>query len=193
MSQEDVDPDREALEELAWIWDASLSLVLTEAYPRERWLLEQRGRPVAAIEETAKGWSLATATQRCSAGIRRRRRRLGWHMEVTPSGERSPALHYRPATVRTGGTLTLASGGRYKLRRLAGSVPEWTLANSDRDMLACISLRTDPPSGSEAARDQTRLAPAAARERHLSLLLAAAGVAMVIHYQQPRTTGEAGL
>jgi hypothetical protein len=190
MSQEKVEREQETVEELAWIWDASLVLMLHDAYPHELWLLLQRGRPVAAIEETASGWTLTTPTQRCSAAIRRRRRRLGWHLEVTPSGEQSPLLYYQPATVRPGGTLTLASGGRYKLRRLAFSAHEWTVEGDDGDELACISLRTKPPTGSELARNQTALRPAAARERHINLLISAACVAMVVHYQQPRTTGE---
>jgi hypothetical protein len=113
MSQENVELGQDGLEELAWIWDAPLALRRREAYPQDRWLLEQRGRPVAGIEQTGTGWSLTMPTQRCSAAIRRRRRRLGWHLEVTLSGERSPLLEYQPGPLRAGGTLTLATGGRY--------------------------------------------------------------------------------
>jgi hypothetical protein len=181
--------EQETVEELAWIWDASLVMMRREAYPHERWLLLQRGRPVAAIEETATGWTLTTPTEQCSAAIRRRRRRLGWHLEVKSSGVESPLVEYQPATFRAGGTLTIASGGRYKLRRLAGAAHAWIVDGDDGEV-ACVSLRTKPRSGSEVALNRTGLAPGAARERHLSVLMAAACVAMVIHYEQPRTTGE---
>jgi len=182
MSQENVEHEPEALEELVWIWGASLVLMRREAYPHERWLLLQGGSPVAAIEETDTGWSLTTTSQRCSAAIRRRRRRVGWHVEVLPSGERTPLVEYHPATLRAGGTLTVASGGRYKLRRPAGSGSEdWTLASPDGDRLARFSLRTKPPSGSALARDRTGLTPAAASEPDLKLLIVSACVALILH------------
>jgi hypothetical protein len=186
MSQQSMDLGREPLEDLAWIWEDRLELRVREAYPHDRWLLQQRGRPVAAIEQTTIGWALTSATQHWRATVRRRRGRLGWHLEVTPSGERAPLLHYRPSTFRAGGTLTFANAGRYKLRRPG---QDWALARASGDILARISLRTSPPSGFAVARDQTGLRPAAAREPNLALLIATACAAMVIHHQQPRSAG----
>jgi hypothetical protein len=175
------------LEELAW--DAPLALVRRETGPHELWVLEQRGRPVAAVRRTWSGWSAQTAGHRCSAAIRRRRRRLGWHIAVTLAGRRAPALDYRPHTVRTGGTLELADGGRYKLRCLARLGYDWSLATADGDRLARISRRIDTPSGSAVARDRSGLTPAAAHEADLGLLIVGACVAIVIHHQQPTGAG----
>ena len=174
-----------ALEELALIWEDPLELRLREAYPRERWLLHQRGRTVAAVEQTRTGWSLASAAQHCNAAVRGRRRRLGWHLEVTPAGERAPLAQYRPSTFGAGGTITLASGGSYKFRGPAWLDSDWTLADPGGDELARISLRMSPPSGSAVARDKTGLKPAAAREPNVALLVTTACAAMAIHHQQP--------
>jgi hypothetical protein len=195
MSQQEAGLAQDQLKALAV--DAPLSLVRGDSYPDERWMLEQRGRRVALITRTPRwppdgDWSLVTAAQGWSADIRRRRRRLGWHLEVTPVGARAPVLEYRPGAVRTGGTLELAAGGRYQLRCLARLGYDWSLATAGGDRLARISRRTSPPSGSAAARDRTGLTPAAAGEPELSLLLAAACVAIVIHSQQGIGSGGGG-
>lgn len=77
MSQEEAGLAQEQLEELAW--DAPLTLMRRDSYPEELWMLEQRGRRVAAITRTTRwppdgDWSLTTAAQCWNADIRRRRR-----------------------------------------------------------------------------------------------------------------------
>ena len=186
MSQQEAGLAQEQLDALAW--DAPLALMRGDSYPNEEWMLEQRGRRVVAIGRTPRwppdgDWALTSAAQGWSADIRRRRRRLGWHVEVTPLRGRAPVLEYRPATVRTGGTLQLPSGGRYELRCSARLGYDWTLATVGGDRLARISRRTSPPSGSAVARDRTGLTAAATDEPELGLLLAAACLAIVIHSQ----------
>jgi len=184
MSQEEAEVAQEEFEEVAWIWDGSLALSRRATYPPELWILKQRTRRVAAIARTRSGWSLTTASQRWHATIRRRRHRLGWHIEVTPPGTSAPVLHYQPATMRSGGTLELATGGRYRLRRLPWG-GDWILARADREDLARIAWRIKPPSGSALAHDQTGLRPAAAHETDLTLLLASVCAAMAAQYEQP--------
>ena len=180
---------REEFEDVARTGDAPLALRRRDTYPDEVWVLEQRTRRLAAIARTASGWSLTTASHRWSAALRRRRHRIGWHIEVTASGAQAPVLEYRPATLRAGGTLELADGRSYKLRRMARASDEWTLSAAGRDRLARISRRINPPSGSALAHGPTGLSPAAADEPDLTLLLAAACAAMAAHYEQPRTAG----
>jgi hypothetical protein len=177
--------------------DAPLTLMRGDRYPGEEWMLEQRGRRVAAITSTPRwpldgNWSLTTAAQVWRADIRRRRGRLGWHIEFTPLGGRAPVLEYRPGTVRTGGTLRLASGGRYKLRCLARLGYDWSLATAGGDRLARITRRTSPPRGSAVARDRSGLTAAAAAEPYLDLLLAATCVAIVIQSLQGISLGGGG-
>lgn len=186
MSQHQVGLAHEQLEELAWTRDGPLTLRRREVYPQERWVLEQRGRPLAVIERAETGWSLTMATQRCSVAIRRPPRRLGWQLEVTSSGETSPRLTYRPTTFRAGGTFQLATGRRYQLRH---SAYDWTLAGRREGVLARISGRVKPPTGSELAHDQTGLTPAAASEPELDLLIGAVCVAIAAHHEQPVSTG----
>jgi hypothetical protein len=183
MSQENVEGETEALDELVLLSHASLVVKRSEPYPNERWLLLQGGSPVAAIEPTGSGWALTTTTQRFSAAIQRRRRRLGWYLAVTLPDGRSSMLDYDPATLRAGGTLILADGRRCKLRHRSGwwSGDTWSLVSADGDELARVSLRTKPPTGSAHARDSSGLTPAAANEPDLELLLVAACVALIVH------------
>ena len=109
-------PFGEPLEELAWAYDAPLVLTQPDPYPHEHWLLTQAGRSVLAIHPTTGGWSLDTPAACWRAAVRRRRRRLGWHLEFTRKGEREPELYYYPYTLLRGGKLVLAGGARYKLR-----------------------------------------------------------------------------
>jgi hypothetical protein len=184
MAQEEAGVAQEEFEEVALIWDGTLAMRRSDTYPPELWILKQRSHPVAAITRTRSGWSLATASQRWNATIRRRRHRLGWHIEVTPPGTPAPVLDYQPATLRSGGTLELPTGGRYKLRRLVGG-GDWILTTASRHELARIAWWIKPPSGSALAHDQTGLRPAAAHEPDLTLLLAAACAAIAAQYEQP--------
>ena len=60
MSQENVEGETEALDELVLLSHASFVVKRSEPYPNERWLLLQGGSPVAAIEPTGSGWALTT-------------------------------------------------------------------------------------------------------------------------------------
>lgn len=181
-----VDP---RLEELAWAWEASLALIQQSLFPRERWRLEQAGRPVVAIEQTTAGWSLNTAAERWVAAVRRRPRHLGWHLEFAPADVGRPVLSYYPRTVRAGGKLVLAQGDRYRLCRRLPLGPEWELAAVSGGELARLTLWTSRPGAARVYGPHAGLRPAAGREPNIQLLLAAGCVALAIQHQQPRFTG----
>jgi hypothetical protein len=183
-----VDP---RLEELAWAWDASLALIPQSLFPRERWRLEQAGRPVAAIEQTTAGWTLSTAAERWVAAVRRRPRHLGWHLEFTPADGGRSVLSYYPRTVLAGGKLVLAGGDRYKLCRRPPMGAGWELVAIRGGDLARLTLWTSRPGAAKVYGPHSGLRPAAAREPNLLLLLAAVCVALAIHHQQPRFTAPA--
>lgn len=177
--------------DLAWAWDAPLTLINQSLAPRERWRLEQAARPVAAVERTTAGWSLHTSAEHWEAAVRRRPRRLGWHLEFTPAEGGRPVLSHYPYTLRAGGRLVLAQGGRYTLghRHLLGS--EWELAAVSGGDLARITLWTGWPEAARIHGPRAGLRPGAEREPHLMLLVGAACVALAIHHQQPRVIGPA--
>ena len=174
------------LRELTWAWDAPLTLINQSLSPRERWRLEQAGRPVAAIERTAAGWSLDTPAERWGAAVRRRPRHLGWHLDFTPAEGGSPVLAYYPYTLLSGGRLVLAQGDRYKLRRRLIWGSEWELAGGTVGELARITLWTRRPNAARIYGPRAGLILGAGREPNLLLLLAAACVALAMHQQQPR-------
>jgi hypothetical protein len=181
-----VDP---GLVELAWAWDASLALIPQRHFSRARWRLEQAGRPVVAIEQTTAGWSLYTAVERWVAAVRRRPRRLGWHLEFSPADAGRPVLFYYPRTVLAGGKLVLAQGDRYKLSRRLPLGSEWELAAVRGGDLARLTLWTSRPRAARVYGAHAGLRPRAAREPNLQLLLAAGCVALAIDHQQPRFPG----
>ena len=179
------------LEQLAWAWDASLALIPQCLSPRERWRLEHAGRPVAAIGQTTAGWLLGTAAERWVAAVRRRPRHLGWHLEFTPADGGRSVLSFYPHTLRPGGRLVLAQGGRYTLGRRYLLASEWELAAVSGGALARITLWTRRPGAAKIYGPRAGLRPGAEREPHLVLLLGAACVALAIHHQQPRVIGPA--
>ena len=186
----------EELQELDRTSDAPLELIWRSPGFGVQWLLVQARRPVAAIEPTRAAWSLSTASERWRAVVRRRPRRLGWCLEVTPLGEREPALHYYPRSLLLGGSLILrADTGRYKLRCPLVGPRQWTLARDRGGRLAKIKLwggRRPPREAARARAVRPGLAAEAAGELQLPLLLAVASLAIVIHHQQPITGGGGG-
>jgi len=174
------------LRELAWAGDAPLTLINQTLSPRERWRLEQAGRPVAAIERTTAGWSLDTPAEGWAAAVRRRPRHLGWHLDFTPADGGRPLLSYYPYMLLSGGRLVLARGDRYKLRRRLTLDSEWELAAVSGGELARIALYTRRPTAARIYGPRAGLTPGAEREPNLLLLLGATCVALAIHHQQPR-------
>jgi hypothetical protein len=175
----------EPLHQLRWAWCEPLELTQRSPYSREHWLLRQARRPIVAIDQTGPRWSLSTAAERWDAAVRRRRRHLGWHLEIAPAGELDPVLYYHPHTLRSGGSLGCAGDGRYRLRCSVLPRGGWVLA-APGGQLAHIKLCARPPGESARARAlQAGLVAGASAEPYLLLLLAVASVAIVIHYQQP--------
>jgi len=184
------DAAAEPLEGLAWSWEAPLELIPGGPRPRDDWQLTQARRPVVSIEQTSAGASLRTVAERWDAVFRRRRRRLGWHIEVARAGEREPVLWYYPQTVRAGGALVYADHGRYKLRHASLMQPDWTLAAVPGGELARLKVWTKLPGEAASARAvRPGLRPAIAQQPNPALLLAAASLAVVIHHQQPSSSG----
>jgi hypothetical protein len=99
---------------------------------REHWLLEQGREAVGAIERTTEGRRhrglLSGPVQSWRVVVRRRRRRLGWHLEVAPVDGPDAAALYFPSTVMPGGRLVspresaIACGGR-RSAGTGGSLP----------------------------------------------------------------------
>jgi hypothetical protein len=177
------------LDELAWVPRQPLELMPPNPHQPEHWLLRQAQRPIVAIDHTSAGWSLSTRAQRWTATVRRRQRRLGWQLEITPVGKPEPVLCYRPRTLVRGGSLSDAGDARYKLRGPHLVRGDWTLAAAGRGKLAHIKLWTTPPGKTARARAlRPGLEAGASAEPRLLLLLAAASVAIVIEYQQPKST-----
>jgi hypothetical protein len=177
------------LQELAWAYDAPLVLKQRGSYPRERWVLEQAGRPVTAIEGTTTGWSLATPAERWSVVVRRRRWHLGWHLEFSRTDGREPQLYYYPHTLLPGGALAVAGGDRFKLRGPLVLGVHWTLDALRGAELARIRLSTSIMRASDRDALRAGLTTSARSEPMLVPLMAAACLAIVIHRAQPRLVG----
>jgi hypothetical protein len=159
---------------------------------REYWLLEQGSEAVGAIERTTEGRRhralLSGPAQSWRVLVRRRRRRLGWHLEVAPVDGPDAAARYFPSTVMPGGRLVLPEGERYRLR--------WSLLRWDWRLVAKPGGELawlEGPVGSKAyPAFRIGLATGAAGEPRLLLLLLAACAAMLLEGQQPRVGGPSG-
>jgi hypothetical protein len=82
----------------------------------ELWVLEQGWKPVGMIERAARRTALRTSSEEWAVEVRRRPRRLGWHLEFTRMGAGQPALQYHPRGLLPGGHLTVSGERRYRLR-----------------------------------------------------------------------------
>jgi hypothetical protein len=147
--------------------------------PAARWWLEQAGNPVGMIERSAGGIALQTVSEKWRGAVRRRPRRLGWHLEFTRADGGGPALYYHPRTLRLGGDLVLPGGPRYTLRcPLLSS--NWRLAAESGGEIGRIAF---------AARHdlsmRVTLGEKAADEPLLLLVILAAGEAILIQGEQP--------
>jgi hypothetical protein len=151
----------------------------------EQWLVEQQGRRLVAVDQVRGGWAVRLAGGERFDGVQRRRRRhLGWHMELTAAGEPEPVLGYYPYTVFAGGSLVCAGGERFTLRRPLVGRSDWTLSATGRKKLAHLqeeARRREPKT--DPARPG--LTAAARGERNIGSLLAASALAMALHLQTP--------
>ena len=165
---------------------------LTLTPQREYWLLEQGREAVGAIERTTEGRTyralLSGPAESWRVVVRRRPRRLGWHLEVAPVNGRDAAGWYFPATVMPGGRLVLPEGERYRLR-WSPLHWDWRLVAKPGGELAWL----EGPLWSKAdAAFRIGLAAGAAGEPRLLLLLLAACAAMLLEAQLPRSSGGGG-
>jgi hypothetical protein len=90
---------------------ATLSLDWASRFRGERWLLAQAAKPVGLIERAVGGTALRTASEEWRGGVRRRARRLGWHLYFKQVGK--PALEYHPSTLLSGGQFVVSDRDRY--------------------------------------------------------------------------------
>lgn len=148
------------------------------------WILEQGGTPVGMIKRTEHDTRLQTATERWSVAVRRHGR-LGWRLLFTRKGEREAAVQYYPRTLLPGGRLVLSSGARYRLR-CPVLQDVWRLNAVAGGEIARICFRGDGTA--PAFRSHVMFSEEAGREPLLPVLLLAAGAAIVVHDEQPRTT-----
>ena len=144
---------------------------------------------MGAIERTTAGRTyralLSGPAESWRVVVRRRRRRLGWHLEVAPVDGRDAAAWYFPATVMPGGRLVLPEGERYRLRRPP--------LRRDYRLVAKPGGELARPEGALWPRADAALridlAGEAAGEPRLLFLLLAACAAMLLEAQQPQASG----
>jgi hypothetical protein len=173
-------PERGALPQLQPL-DASgtATLYLNRAwrFGGEIWLLTQAGKPVGMVERTASRIALRTVSGHWRGGVRRRARRLGWHLEFTPADADGPTLKYHPRTLRPGGDFVLPDGPRYTLRcPLLRSY--WRLVAVPGGELGRIAFR--PYRDSEM---KITLGGKRTDEPLLPLLILAASAAILVHWE----------
>lgn len=131
------------------------------------------------IERSAGGTALQTVSEKWRVEVRRKARRLGWHLEFTRADGGGPALQYHPRTLRPGGDLVLPGRRRYTLRcPLLRS--DWRLAAVPGGEIGRIAFRTR-----RGFRMHVALGEKDADEPLLPLVILAASVAILIHREQP--------
>jgi hypothetical protein len=150
------------------------------------WLLAQAGRPVGVIERAAGGTSLRTPTGEWRVELGRRPRRLGWHLEFIPADGGEPVLQYHPRGLLPGGRLVVSDIRRYRLRSPLLRA-DWKLAAVPGGEIARIGFRQREPI--RYLTMQLAFAKKAADEPMLLVVILAAGVAMLIHDEAPKTVG----
>jgi hypothetical protein len=182
-----------ALHEFRWSLAAPLELIARDG-DMERWSLVKAGLPVALIDRTRGGWLLSMAGDRWTATVRRRRRRVGFHVEVTRVGWQEPLLYYHPHTLLPGGTFVSANDNRFKLGcpRLGRLV--WTLTRGDREELARIRVwHKQPDEAKRIAAWRPGLTASAESEPDMRLLLAATSMAIALQCDRVVVTPGGGI
>jgi hypothetical protein len=153
---------------------ATLSLDWASRVRGELWLLAQAGMPVGLLERTAVDTRLCTVSEEWRGGVRRRPRRLGWHLYFKQVGE--PALVYHPNTLRSGGRFVVAGRDRYRLRNsLLGG--DWRLADVPGGEICRFRFQRRDPR-------HLRVQLAFVKPMLLVVVLAASE-AILIHAEQP--------
>jgi hypothetical protein len=174
------------LEELDAGGTATLNLYRPWRSGGRSWLLAQAGRPVGMIERAAGGTSLRTPTEEWRAEVRRRPRRLGWHLEFTRADGGDPVLHYRPRGVLPGGRLVVTDKRRYRLRSPLLRA-DWRLTAVPGGEIARIGFRQREPI--RYLTMQLAFGENAADEPMLPVVIMAASLAILIHDEEPKTVG----
>jgi hypothetical protein len=146
------------------------------------WLLEQGEDPVGLIERAGGGTVLRTASEECRVKVRRRARRLGWHLEVTRASEGEPPVQYYPRTLRPRGQLVVSGSRRYRLRCPLLRA-DWKLTAMPGGEIGRIGFRDREPF--RYLTMQVALGEKAADEPMLLVVILAAGEAIFLHEEQP--------
>jgi hypothetical protein len=152
----------------------------------ELWVLEQGWKPVGMIERAARRSVLRTASEEWSVEVPRRPTRLGWYLEFARVGAGQPALQYHPRGLLPGGYLTVSGERRYRLRSSLLRA-DWRLAAVLGGEIGRIEFRQREPT--RYLSMQLAFVDEAADEPMLLVVLLAASAAILIHDEQPRTTG----
>jgi hypothetical protein len=137
---------------------------------------------VGTLERLEGRAALRTASEEWRMDVRRRARRLGWHLDFIRADGGEPVLQYHPRGLRPGGDLVLPGGRRYRLRcDLLGA--KWRLAAVPGGAVGRIGFRD------EGSGPYLRAQLASADEPLLVLVILAASVAILIHGEQPSASG----
>ena len=169
---------------------ATLNLSRAWRFGGELWELTQAGNPVGTLERTAGRVALRTVSEEWRGGVRRRARRLGWHLHFTPTEGDGPALLYYPNTLLSGGYFVASGSRRYRLRpHLLGG--DWSLLALPEGEIGRLEFRERDPARYLSVQltfiDPLFIDPL------LLVVILAAGEALLIHDQQPRGGGAVGV
>jgi hypothetical protein len=159
---------------------ATLYLNRAWRFRGEIWLLTQAGKPVGTVERTAGRIALRTVSGDWRGGVRRRARRLGWHLYFTRAGGDGPALEYHPPSTLLGGGHFHVSGTRRYRLRCPILRADWKLAAVPRGEVSQIGARAR-----EAWRVQLACIDDVVDEPVLLVVVLAACGAILTHDEQP--------
>jgi hypothetical protein len=160
----------------------TLALSRAWRFGGDLWLLTQAGNPVGMLERTAGRVALRTVSEEWRGGVRRRARRVGWHLEVTKANGGEPSLQYYPRTLRPGGQLVVCGSRRYRLR-CPWLRTDWRLAAMPGGEIGRIGFRDREPFRYLTVR--LALGEKAADEPMLIVVILAASEAILVHEEQP--------
>jgi hypothetical protein len=143
----------------------------------EFWVLMQGGQPVGTLDRAEGSVALRTASEEWRGGVRRRSRRLGWHLYFKQVGK--PPLEYHPSTLRPGGHFVGPGDDRYRLRSSLLST-DWKLTGVQEGEICRFRFQRGDP------RHHVQLALV---EPMLLVMVLAASEAILIHHAQPSAAG----
>jgi hypothetical protein len=148
------------------------------------WVLEQSGKPVGMIKRTGASAVIRTASEGWLVAVRRRGR-LGWQLKFTRTREPEATLRYLPRILLPGGSVVLPGGSSFKVR-CPVLRDDWRVIRGGGGEVARIGFRGGP---APAFKAHAPFRQSATEEPLLLVVLLASAVAIVIHDEQPKSSG----